>query len=244
MSNHSRSVSNRAGYDQWSSFYDQYSNPTVAIDELHFPEVWNHLQKKSVLEIGCGTGRHTIKLAAQGNQVVGLDLSNGMLGEARRKLEGKPVELIEADFMTYEGFDKEGFDVVISSLVLEHIPDLKVLFAKIASLLKPGGEVFLSEIHPSRASSGALAHFKDSQTSQEIRLESFVHSDESFRLAAQLAGLQIQTERDILGEERLKLLNSAWDRYLKIPMIKIWGMRKAEGEAATGVKSPWTSAPG
>ena len=37
------------------------------------------MDKEEVLEIGCGTGRHTRRLVEQGNSVTGLDLSEGML---------------------------------------------------------------------------------------------------------------------------------------------------------------------
>jgi ubiquinone/menaquinone biosynthesis C-methylase UbiE len=100
----------RSAYDRWSVFYDQEPNPTVAVDEAHFPGIWRRLSGQRVLEIGCGTGRHTLKLARQGNEVVGIDLSLGMLAVARRTLRGHPVKLIHADFMTFDGLAEGDFD--------------------------------------------------------------------------------------------------------------------------------------
>lgn len=52
-----------------------------------------------ILDMGCGTGRHAIELAKRGMHVTGVDLSTGMLDEARRKADaaGVGVEWIEAD---------------------------------------------------------------------------------------------------------------------------------------------------
>src|SRR3954453_14840517 len=75
----------KIGYNLWSGFYDRYPNSTVAIDDRHFPQLWHDLRGACVLEVGCGTGRHTRRLLAQGNRVTGVDVSSGMLEVAREK---------------------------------------------------------------------------------------------------------------------------------------------------------------
>ena len=90
-------IDNTAGYDRWAGFYDSYPNPTVAADDLAFPVLWAGLRDCDVLEIGCGTGRHTVRLARD-NRVTGIDISAGMLDAARAKLPPS-VKLLHADFM-------------------------------------------------------------------------------------------------------------------------------------------------
>jgi len=220
----STSVSNRDGYDRWSSFYDQYPNSTVAADELHFPDHLRHLSGLHIVEIGCGTGRHTLRLANQGNHVLAIDLSPGMLHVARAKLLGKPVQLVEADFSTYEGLEPGSADAVVASLMLEHVRDLPRFFARISMVARPAAQIFLSEIHPTRAAGGSLAHFTDSGTGEDLRLDSIAHSDEHMRSAVRGAGLAIAAELDILGDGRLAALRPGWSRYLGLPMIKIWAL--------------------
>lgn len=69
------SKENQSGYNCWSEFYDSYPNPTVAIDDIYFPPFYSQIKNQSVLEIGCGTGRHTRRLLASNNHVTGVDIS-------------------------------------------------------------------------------------------------------------------------------------------------------------------------
>lgn len=67
----------------------------------------------SILDLGCGTGRHAVELAKRGYSVVGVDLSPGMLGEARKAadLAGVEVEWVEADATTFR--TERRFDAAI-----------------------------------------------------------------------------------------------------------------------------------
>ncbi|MBI3557645.1 MAG: methyltransferase domain-containing protein [Deltaproteobacteria bacterium] len=188
--------SNVVGYDRWSSSYDQYPNPTVAIDELSFPSLWNDLRGKHVLEI------------------------------AKEKINGDSVTFLEADFMTYDGLPASSFDAAITSLVVEHIPDLGGFFGRATRVLRADGSFFLSEIHPERAAKGHLAHFKDAKTAEEIRLSSCVHSAQEIEVAAVQNGLQLIKKLDVLGDERLATMSPSWSKYVGIPMIQLWHFQK------------------
>ncbi|WP_295904480.1 class I SAM-dependent methyltransferase [uncultured Bdellovibrio sp.] len=225
MSQDKQFSDNQSGYNQWSSFYDSYPNPTVAIDELSFPRFWQTLTGKDILEIGCGTGRHTQKLVAQNNRVVGIDISEGMLQVAREKIPPERALLVHADFMTYDGFHENQFDAIVASLVIEHIQDLSSFFKRAAKFLKPGGELYLSEIHPERTAQGVAAHFKNGDH-QEIHLKSHPHTDEDFQRTAAQASLETVKNETIYGTEEFANINSKWTRHLGKPMIEIWVFRK------------------
>lgn len=223
--NHDQTVStNEAGYNRWSRLYDAYPNPTVAADDLAFPPFWAHLFGMNVLEIGCGTGRHTLKLARAGNRVTGVDLSPGMLEQAALKLAGLPVTLIQGDVMA--GIDIPGgpFDAALTALVIEHIGDLTGFFARVKALLKPGAAFYISEIHPDRTATGTFAHFKD-EDGQEVALAGYPHSVADVETAAHAAGLAVEQSRDVLGNDALVALNPKWERHQGRPMLKIWVLR-------------------
>ncbi len=73
----------------------------------------NHNQSSRVLDIGCGTGRHSIELARRGYSVTGVDLSESMLAKAKLKAQraGVEVEFIQADARHLQFLND--FDLVI-----------------------------------------------------------------------------------------------------------------------------------
>ncbi|PKK83611.1 MAG: cyclopropane-fatty-acyl-phospholipid synthase [candidate division Zixibacteria bacterium HGW-Zixibacteria-1] len=66
-----------------------------------------------ILDIGCGTGRHSVELARRGYKMTGVDWSSGMLAMAKKAAEkaGVEVELIQCDAAKYKAADK--FDAAI-----------------------------------------------------------------------------------------------------------------------------------
>lgn len=221
MSENQQTRKVQEGYDIWSVHYDSYPNPTVAIDEISFPNMWRHHSGVKVLEIGCGTGRHTQKFVKAGNTVVGIDMSSGMLEIARGKIPNEKVIFIEGDFVTMSGLAHD-FDVVVESLVLEHIEDLTGFFDKAIACLKTGGDLYLSEIHPERTQAGIAAHFKVPNSEEEIHLVSFAHTAKNIEIAADKAGFNLSNSKDVSGNQQLADLNPKWIRHLDKPLIKMW----------------------
>lgn len=217
---------NRSLYDSWSTFYDRYPNPTVYADEQGFPAFWAHLRGKRVLEIGCGTGRHTEKLVALGNDVTGLDLSPGMLAVAKAKPSLAGVQFVEGNVFEFEPPSGVRYDAVLAALVLEHIDAIQTFFTKVSALLDARGEAFFSEIHPVRAHDGRLAHFKNQDGSGESHLASIAHSEDELRAAIATSGLTLVRCADVVGPESMPAVNSAWAKHVGRPMVQIWHLRR------------------
>ena len=87
----------REGYDRWSSNYDDDLNPLIDLEEPHMRKAIGKTRGLAVLDLGCGTGRHTVWLAAAGACVTAVDFSPGMLAAARRKTEGADVNFLTHD---------------------------------------------------------------------------------------------------------------------------------------------------
>ena len=189
---------NQKNYNIWSEFYDQYPNPTVAIDELKFPSMYSEIENQNILEIGCGTGRHTVRLIQQGNNVTGVDLSEGMLDKAKAKINGPKVTFVHADILKDE-IPNGPFDVAIMSLVLEHIDDLDLFFNKVRKLLKSESKFYFSEIHPFRSQKGVLAHFK-MESGEEVNLASKSHADEAVSKSALRSGFKVWLTKAFLRD--------------------------------------------
>ncbi len=220
-SNEKQNADNQSGYDRWSEFYDLYPNPTVAMDDRVFPLAYGRVVNKKVLEVACGTGRHTKRLIHQGNFVWGIDLSAGMLAKAREKIPDPAFQPIHGDFLKLE-HQVEDFDAVIVSLALEHFKDLDAFFAKAAASLKSSGELFISEIHPERTSSGVFAHFRDPNSGEEIHLESFPHTEKQIVETAKRAGFSLSFTADGEADEEFCALRENWTRFLGSKMVRVW----------------------
>jgi SAM-dependent methyltransferase len=95
-----------------------------------------------ILEIGCGPGTWTREVAARCEWLTAVDLSGKMIAEARKNVQGLPVQFIHSDFLQSRTEGK--FDKVFSVRAMEYIPDKAQLAGKIAELLAPGGRVVLT----------------------------------------------------------------------------------------------------
>ena len=100
-------------------------------------------KRKTILEIGVGTGRLALKTAPQSYAFYGIDLSPKTIERAKENLAGiEEVNLICDDFLTYE-FDRM-FDVIYSSLTFMHIKEKQAAIEKAARLLNEYGRFVLS----------------------------------------------------------------------------------------------------
>lgn len=113
----------------------------------------------SILDLGCGTGRHSIELARRGYAMTGLDLSEAMLDQARKAADqaGVSVRWVKANAAQFSF--AEPFDHVIGlcegSLGLlsqadDPIDQPLAILRNIAQSLKPGGRVLLTVLSASR----------------------------------------------------------------------------------------------
>jgi trans-aconitate methyltransferase len=93
-----------------------------------------------ILDLGCGTGQLTADIAATGAQVVGLDSSPEMLGQARQNYPHLKFVLADATSFRFE----EPFDAVFSNAALHWVKNADAAVGSIAAALRPGGR-FVAE---------------------------------------------------------------------------------------------------
>jgi SAM-dependent methyltransferase len=118
-----------------------------------------------VLELACGTGLWTERLAPHAAALTALDASAEVLALAREKVPATNVEFVRADIFAWE---PDGlYDVVFFSFWLSHVPSTMMasFFAKVARALAPGGRVFLIDSAPSDRAS---AHEHDTSEPGEL----------------------------------------------------------------------------
>ena len=111
------------------------------------------------LDVGCGSGAVTAmvmygELSFLGVEVIGMDCSEGMLGEARRRTPG--AARFEAGNAAAMKYANETFDVVTTVYTLRNFPDLRDALSEMLRVTKPGGRVMILDAFPPSGALGFL----------------------------------------------------------------------------------------
>jgi SAM-dependent methyltransferase len=147
-----------SGYARWSQTYDNPGNPLIQLEQ---PVVWSILDAVApgtALDAACGTGRHARRLAELGHHVIGVDASPAMLERARAAL---PQATFRDGDLSALPLEPASVDLVVCALALEHVADLGRAIAELSRVLRPGGHMVLSGLHPAAAALGGAAYFQD-----------------------------------------------------------------------------------
>ena len=107
------------------------------------------IDKKHVLDVGCGGGLLCETLARRGAHLTGIDLAESALEIARAHMRGTKLHIDYrlSSAETLAGTEAGSYDVVICFELLEHVPDPASTIAACAQLTKPGGNLFFSTIN-------------------------------------------------------------------------------------------------
>lgn len=164
-----------AAYDLWADTYDVDPNRTRELAGEILRQYDLSLAGRDVVEIGCGTGRNTLWLSEHAENVLALDISEGMLRRAKARVQSPRVRFLQHDVRSaWPGADGSA-DVVIAMLVLEHVERLEPIFGEAARVLRCGGDLFVCELHPMRQMLGRQAEFTNPRTGERERVAAFLH---------------------------------------------------------------------
>jgi malonyl-CoA O-methyltransferase len=182
-------MSIQKAYNDWSETYDTDENLTRDLDQIVTREALTDLHFKSILEVGCGTGKNTSFLAQIGESIHAVDFSQGMIEKAKEKVQADNVRFSMMDITQNWNTENQSFDLIVCNLVLEHIEDLSFIFSEACRVLKDKGRFFINELHPFKQYEGKKAGFyMDEET---IEVEAFVHHISDFFNAATTHGLTL-----------------------------------------------------
>jgi len=145
-----------------------------------------------VLDFGCGTGLLTLQLQPLVDSIIGLDNSEGMLQVMREKIELQQLTNIETKLLNLEAGDRlEGaYDLIVSSMTLHHIQDIKAIFHAFFQVIKPGGYLSIADLDLDKGlfhqdNTGVCHHGFDRAELQHI-LEEAGFNDIRFVTAAEM----------------------------------------------------------
>lgn len=225
-------LSPQEGYDRWAEQYDAESqNPVIVLEGQAISRLMPALDGKRVLDAGCGTGRHSIRVLQQGASiVVGVDLSGPMLEQARQK---GSTRLARADLCALPWSDG-AFDVVISSFTLDYVRDFSLAITELSRVTAVGGTVLLSDLHPFGGLLGWNRAFRhhDGKRMHVYLIDHVPHLYEEYVRTCRLAGLMIEDVVEPRVDESVRpayeAQGSLWayNRHQGFPLVLIMRLRK------------------
>jgi ubiquinone/menaquinone biosynthesis C-methylase UbiE len=127
-------------FDRAASYYDATRAPDPASTQQVVELLRGRFAAGRVLEVGIGTGQVGIPLARSGIDLIGFDLSGGMLAELRRKAEGEPLCLVQAD-ATRMPFADRSFDGAYCRWVLHLVAGWTDAIAEMDRVVVPDGSI-------------------------------------------------------------------------------------------------------
>src|SRR5215470_13345657 len=189
-----RHLPTREGYDLWAEVYDTDGNPLLALEERHIGTLIGDVAGLAIADVGCGTGRHAVRLAAAGARVTALDFSDRMLEAARRKPGAESIRFVEHDITRALPLPDAAFDRVLCCLVMEHVADLPALFRELRRVCReaPRGAIVVSVMHPAMLLRGVQARFNDPHTGVRTQPASLPYQVSDYVTAALGAGLSLE----------------------------------------------------
>lgn len=131
---------NRSYYDDFAGWYERerHHGYHALLDRLQVEVAAPLCADRDALEVGCGTGLILKEIAQVARRAVGIDISRGMLQQAR----DRGLDVVEGS-ATALPFADASFDAVYSFKVLAHVEGIAQAMAEVGRVLRPGGRAAL-----------------------------------------------------------------------------------------------------
>ncbi|GAK14121.1 bifunctional 2-polyprenyl-6-hydroxyphenol methylase/3-demethylubiquinol 3-O-methyltransferase UbiG [Geomicrobium sp. JCM 19039] len=176
----------RNPYDQ-QAFFEKYEQMDRSKYGLSGAGEWSTLQQllpdfqhNRVLDLGCGYGWHCVYALEQGaKQVVGIDVSEKMIGVAKEKTAGMDNVSYVQTAIEDVRFDDESFDAVMSSLAFHYVESFDRVAKNVHRMLATGGQFVFSVEHPVFTAEGSQQwHTDDKGNIQHFPVDRYFYEGE------------------------------------------------------------------
>jgi len=177
----------------WADCYDADPNPLVALERRTAAGALR-VAGRRVLDVGCGTGDWLRQALDAGASGAGVDSSPEMLGRAA----ARGLALARADARMLPVRDR-AFDVARAAFCAGYLEDPERLIAELARVARPGGQVWLADLHPDAVARGWKRAFRAGEATCEIA--AFCHTAANLQAAGRRCGLILAARIDAAFDE-------------------------------------------
>ncbi|MFJ5117481.1 class I SAM-dependent methyltransferase [Kitasatospora sp. NPDC088548] len=213
------------GYASWSAVYDSLPSSYIEVEEPVLHGILDTLPAGTALDAACGTGRQTGALVSRGHRTIGVDQSPEMLAKARERVPQAEFRVGRLESLPLED---DSVDLAVCSLAMTHLPDLAAGVAELARVVRPGGRIIVSDLHPFViALQGQCVFVHDSEQLAFVR--NHVHLPGRYLEAFTGAGLRVRACHEPLFNGSLApggyeefiadAARAAWDG---LPIVIVW----------------------
>ena len=228
-----------AGYSMWAPRYDG-PNPAIEAEEPAFKELVGTSLPGVALDAACGTGRHAAILSSMGWDVTGVDATDAMLERARAKV---PDATFQSGRLEALPVETGSLDLVVCGLALTHVDDLAPVYAEFGRVLRPGGRLVTTDMHPTITSTGGVAAFPTTDKRPDVAagdamtinyVPNLVHNVHEYVAAIVAAGMEIVGCHEPLVDESTvasfpsfaAFPDATRQAFVGLPYLLIWDVVK------------------
>lgn len=203
-------------YELWAETYDQCAeNALLHAEQSTIVPMLKRLKLKGkvILDAGCGTGRYLNFLHPYKPRILaGIDLSPAMIERAQKKITENTFVRLEVASIDNIPFKSGFFDVVICTLALDHLENLRRGVDELSRVLKRNGTAIISVFHPYGKLLGWKRTFKPNGNHQLHAVRYYGHRHSDYFEAFKSAGLRVDELLEPVIDERLKPFYERSDR--------------------------------
>lgn len=223
------------GYKAWSDTYDRIPNLLIEVEEPVVRSLIQEFNKGKALDAACGTGRYSQILHSLGHDVVGVDRTPEMLGQARSRVPKANFILGDLNRLPVQS---SSMDLAICALALTHLSSPNKAIKELNRVVRRGGHIILSDIHPWFVIIGGQAEFQDIKGKKGY-VFNHIHLPSSYLEIFEDLGLKIRKclepalDLKHLDEAKMDLQLSKETIHTALeglPLVLIWVLEKIKGK--------------
>ena len=205
-------------YKAWAPLYDESVSIGIPykVEEGVLIDIVNPKPGERILDVGCGTGRTIEKLISSGAEITGIDLSEEMLGIAKKKFPR--ISFINANIEDPLPFPDGSFHKIISSLTFQFIADIREPLGELYRVLKPRGMLVVTDFL-----AGAPLDWSLIEYNREKKFKGSVGSVSTFRTLVEYVELLTHPGFEIVGLVPLRIRENCKEVLTETSWNKVHG---------------------